>query len=758
AGSHEIVYSAIGFKQRIEPVEALPSEQVVNITLTQEIFSLKDVVINAGGEDPAYQIIRQAIRARKEHLNEVEAYSAEVYIKGLQRLLEAPKKFLGKDVEKATRSLGLDSNRQGILYLSESQSRLSYLKPDHYREEMISSKVSGSNRAFSFNRATDLRVNFYENYSNWEGLSTRPLVSPIADNALFYYRYLLLGTTVENGQLINKIQVIPRRNNDPVFRGIIYIMEDSWRIHSVDLYLTRDAGINFVNNLRINQSFYQVDANIWMPSSVKMDFLGGLFGFRFGGYYIAVYNNYNLNPDLDRKDFAEVLKISGGVNKKDSLYWKEVRPIPLTNEEAQDYQKKKTIAARRESKTYLDSVDREHNKFKPVSFILGQGYNYRNRFKKENYSFSSLINSVFYNPVEGWGVNYSSTYTKPIDSLANRFLRVTGTMRYGASSKGLHAHIKGTAPVKENTWGFSAGSDVVDYNNLGTISQLGNTINSLIYERNYLKLYEKQFVGASWHRRLIGGFQGRVSLNWSNRKSLPNTTDFKWRDEPDREFTSNQIFYSGQEMPMPKNQALIAGVHLTYDFSNKYVTYPTGKYYMRSKYPTLGLTYTKGINNILGSDADFDLLEVNVSKSEIPMGFYGKTDFYLAAGTFLNNSSLHYPDRRHFAGNQTRAFEPRINGFLLLPYYEYSTHQKFFEGHLEHNFSGFILNKVPLLRKLKLQEIVAYNYLATPRLSGYQEVAFGLEHMFGLKVLYAMSYQGGKQVQTGFKIAYGFGR
>lgn len=757
-GKQELVFSAIGFKQRVVPVMIIGSEQTIDIILSPEIFHLKDVVIRAEGEDPAYQIIRKAIRARKAHLSEVEAYSAQVYIKGLQRLLEAPRKFLGKDMDKATRSMGLDSNRKGILYLSESQSKISYLKPDHYREEMLSSKVSGSNRAFSFNRATDLRVNFYENYSIWEGLSNRPLISPIADNALFYYRYLLLGTTMENGQLINKIQIIPRRNSDPVFRGIIYIQEDSWRIHSVDLYLTKDAGINFVDHLKINQSFFPVDVKVWMPSSVRMDFLGGLFGFRFGGYYIAVYSNYDLSPDLTKKDFAETLKITSGVNQKDSLYWKDVRPIPLTKEEAQDYQKKEALAARRESKSYLDSVDREHNKFKPVSFMLGRGYNYRNRFKNENYSFSSLINSVFYNTVEGWGLNYSTTYSKSIDSLTNRFLRVTGTVRYGFSSKGFHPHIKGSVPVKDNTLGFTAGSDVVDYNHQGTISQLGNTINSLIYERNYQKLYEKQFAGVYWHHRLVGGLQGRFSLNWSSRKSLPNISDFKWRDQPDREFTSNQLFYSTQVVPMPKHQALVAGLHLTFDFSHKYVTYPTGKYYLRSKYPTLGLIYNQGVNKILGSDAEFAHLEVSLSKAAIPMGLYGRTDFYLAAGSFLNNNQVHYPDKRHFAGNQTRAFEPRSNGFFLLPYYEYSTDRKYFEGHLEHNFSGFVFNKVPLLRKLKLQEIVAFNYLGTPRLANYQEVAFGLEHMFGLKVLYAMSFQGGKQMQTGFKIAYGFGR
>jgi hypothetical protein len=252
------------------------------------------------------------------------------------------------------KEIGLDSNRSGIIYLSESESKLSFIQPDNFREEMISSKVSGSNRAFSFNRASDMKVNFYENLQNWEGLSNRPIISPLADNGLFYYQYKYLGSAIENGEAVNKIQVIPRRKSDPVFRGYIYILENSWRIHSVDLFLTKEANINFVDTLKINQQFIPVGNKNWMPASVKFDFTGGVFGFRFGGYFMAIYKNYDLNPALNRKDFAEVLLITKGVNKKDSSYWAQARPIPLTLEEKADYRKKDTLAAKRESKPYLD--------------------------------------------------------------------------------------------------------------------------------------------------------------------------------------------------------------------------------------------------------------------------------------------------------------------------------------------------------------------------------------------------------------------
>ncbi len=172
----------------------LKRNTVVNVTLTTEVYELKAVSINAKGEDPAYAIMRKAIKRRKAHLSEVKAYTCGVYIKGLQKLLAAPKKFMGADINQIGREIGLDSNRRGIVYLSESESKLELPIPkavargnDHFNP--------GSNRMFSFNRASDAKVNFYENYQNWDGLkATARLMSPVSDNALFYYKYKLMGT------------------------------------------------------------------------------------------------------------------------------------------------------------------------------------------------------------------------------------------------------------------------------------------------------------------------------------------------------------------------------------------------------------------------------------------------------------------------------------------------------------------------------------------------------------------------------------
>jgi hypothetical protein len=752
-GQYEVLYKAVGYRQESRRIE-IKTNQILDVSLKPESYLLKDVTINAKTEDPAYAIIRKAIKKRKSYLNEVKAYTVDVYIKGLQKLLDAPKRFLGRDMQQVARDIGLDSNRRGIVYLSESESKYSYQYPDNVHEEMISSKVSGSNRAFSFNRATDMKVNFYENLQNWQELSNRPLVSPIAEDAMLYYNYKLLGESVENGETIYKIRVKPRRDYDPCFNGTIYILKDSWRIYGLDLYLTKKANINFVDTLKINQQFFPVNNKAWMTSSAKFEFTGGLFGFKFGGYFISIYKNYDLAPVFDKKEFLEVMRITKEVNKKDSLYWEQQRPIPLTGEEKTDYTKKEKLAQKRESKEYLDSLDRRNNHFKLSNLLLG-GVNIRNRYEKKSFHYDPILGSFLFNTVEGFAFNYGASFTKQIDSATNRFLRVGARVRYGFSNHLLNGNVTGTIPISTFRLGFSGGSDIVDLNNHNPIPQGINTDYSLFERQNYEKLYQKDFVNLSLAGRISGGWVGSVGVEWANRKWLPNTSSYSIFSPNGHQYTSNNPLTPAQDVPLfPENQSLKITLRTSYDFSNKYETYPNGRRYLPSAYPTIGFSYTKGIKNVFGSDVDYDLVSVDITKSNIPMGMYGKTSFYIGVGKFLNANSLYYPDYKQFAGNQVLFYQQGISKFLLLDYYTFSTPKQYVEGHFEHNFSGFILNKIPLIRKAKLQEIVDVNYLSTPNLKNYTEVGIGVEY-FGIRLMYGQSYNSGSNIHQAVRLSLG---
>lgn len=752
-GSYEIEYKAVGYKQESRSID-LPSSQIINITLTTEVYELNSVTINAKGEDPAYAIMRKAIKKRKAHLSEVKAYTCGVYIKGLQKLLAAPKKFMGANIDQLGREMGLDSNRRGIIYLSESESKLSYQYPGQLHEEMISSKFSGSNRMFSFNRSSDSKVNFYENYQNWDGLSNRPLMSPVSDNALFYYRYKLMGKSTENGVVINKIRVTPRREHDPCFDGYIYIMDDSWRIYALDLYITSRANINFVDTVRINQQFLPVD-KVWMQSSNKFEFTGGLLGFKLKGYFISVYKDYDLNPVFKKGEFNEVLHIPQKVNKNDTAFWNKERPVPLTLEEKTDYQKKEKLAIKRESKVYLDSLDKATNKVTPGGLLLS-GTNIINRYKREFYHYDPIIGSLLFNTVEGVTLNYGASFRKRYDSVTNRSIGFGANIRYGFSDHLVNGNVNADIPVGTFKLNLKGGSDVVDLNSLAPISPLVNTVYTLFERQNYEKLYQKEFVQASLSGRISGGWQASASVEWANRKWLPNSNLYSFFSPGDHEFTSNNPLVPGQDVPLfPENRSFKLTLRTTYDFSNKYETYPFGRRYLPSDYPTIGLTFTKGIKNIFGSDVDYDLLAADISKTDISMGVYGRTSFFIGAGKFLNANNLYYPDYQQFNGNQVLFYTGKINSFLLLDYYHFSTYTEYIEGHLEHNFSGFITNKIPLIRKLKLQEIVDFNYLATPELKNYYELGFGLQYL-GFRVMYGTSFNSGTNIKSALRIGVSF--
>ncbi|TWR29346.1 carboxypeptidase-like regulatory domain-containing protein [Mucilaginibacter pallidiroseus] len=756
AGTYDVLFKAVGYKQESRRID-LTRSQAVNISLKPELYELKEVAIRAGAEDPAYAIIRKAIKKRKSYLNEVDAYTCEVYIKGLQKLLAAPKKFLGVDIQKIARENGLDSNRRGIVYLSESQSKYSYMRPGQVHEEVISSKFSGSNRAFTFNRASDMRVNFYENLQNWEGLSARPLVSPIADNALSYYKYKWMGISIENGETINKILVMPRRESDPCFSGYIYVMEDTWRLHSVGLYLTKKANINFVDTLNVSQEFFPVNGKVWMPASIKFDFKGGFLGFKFAGYFISLYKDYDINPKLDKSQFAEVLRITKGVNKKDSAYWEQERPIPLTEEEKTDYQKKAVLAAKRESKPYLDSLDRVNNRLNPVKLLLS-GYRYRNRYDKEYYNFDPILSSLLYNTVEGFAINYGASFTKQIDSANNRYFSIYGRARYGFSNKLFNANGGIVLPAGPVTLNLAGGSDVLDMNNRQPISTFVNTAYTLLDRRNLQKLYQKQYVSIAASTRISGGWLASASAEWANRKWLSNTANYSIFHPKNREFTSNNPLNPGLDVPLfPDNQSFKISARTSYNFSNKYETYPSGRRYLPSDYPTIGLNFTKAVKNVFGSDVDYSLLSADIAKDDIPVGLYGKTSFYISAGKFLNKNNLYYTDYRHFSGNETFFYKAGTNKFLLLDLYQYSTGDKYLEAHVEHNFLGLLMGKLPGIRKLKLQEVVDVNYLSTPTLKNYTELGIGLQSPAGLRIMYGVSFNNaGGTTNRAVRLAFGF--
>jgi len=124
----------------------------------------------------------------------------------------------------------------------------------------------------------------------------------------------------------------------------------------------------------------------------------------------------------------------------------------------------------------------------------------------------------------------------------------------------------------------------------------------------------------------------------------------------------------------------------------------------------------------------------------------------VAAGTFINHHSMSFIDFKHFQGNQTIIGAHYNSGFQLLPYYDYSTNEGWMEAHYEHHFGGFIFNKIPLIKKLNLQEVGGVHLLLTNDIR-YIEVDAGIEHLFKiLRIDFVTSFGNNGKLDAGFLI------
>ena len=816
AGTYELVFQYVGYRPRIEAVRVLggDSTTAVNVTLQAEAYSLGEVLVKSSDRDPAYAIIQQAQQWRAYHRREVAAYRARVYIKSLGRINDTPAKIMGLF------KLGPDI-KKGIFYLSESLSDFSFTQPNIVKERMLSSRVSGDSRGLSFNRASAGRnLGFYENLIK-PAFSERGFVSPIAANAMLFYKYELVGSTPQGGVTVHKIRVLPRRRTDPVFAGFIYIVDGSWRIHSVDLTLDQDAQIDYVDRLNIAQQYAPApgNPNVWLIQSQQVTAnLSGL-GFKGSGYISAVLSNYSnvvptyptppqpkaappvviegkeagpvgqetaaqirkRKPDLRglngqvrkqvkqaqrdslRNDpFAqmgrhEVQLIEKGVNERDSAYWDQVRPVPLTTEEQKDYHVKDSTEVLRRSRPYQDSMDRKRNQFEPASLLLG-GYTHQNTFRKRSVYVLPLPQIFQYNTVEGAVFNAQATFSQRTDD--RRSFTLTPVLRYGFSSERLSPSFNlawQLHPAKRQQVGLLAGRTIENFDKNSQLTPLINTQYTLYANRNYAKLYRRDGAELSYLSEPVNGLNLRAAVAYFDRRELANTTTALLRDVPGRAFTPNvPLSDELADTRFGRSQVLTVGLSADYKPGQRYISRPDGKFNLGSKWPTFSAQARLALPGVLGADVRYLLLQAGI-RDNVPLGLLGTSSFRVSAGGFVGRQQgLTFIDYRHFSGNQT-IFAGNFSEFQLLDYFRFSTNNAYLEAHYDHHFNGFIFNKVPLFRKLKWQEVASLNYLTTAQAGHYVEVGAGIEHILKvLRVDFYSALQSGQHLGTGLRIGVGF--
>jgi hypothetical protein len=175
---------------------------------------------------------------------------------------------------------------KGQVFVTESISEIKYTRPNKFEEKVISIRSDGKDNNTSPNPY--IFGSFYE-------AEVAETVSPLSPKSFSYYRFEYQGTFKDRNYEVSRIKVIPRSKGDNVVEGMLYIVEDWWSIHSMDIYTTK-LGIK----VNIKAVYAPIDDKAWMPVSHRFKAEGKIFGFEFEYNYLATVSGYKieLNPEL----------------------------------------------------------------------------------------------------------------------------------------------------------------------------------------------------------------------------------------------------------------------------------------------------------------------------------------------------------------------------------------------------------------------------------------------------------------------------
>lgn len=452
-GFYDVLVQFLGYKSQIKTVEIKDQWIELNFELEEQVYTLSTVEVNSKSEDPALTIMRKAIAKAKYHRLQLKSYEMTVYLKGTGQMTDAPF-FLKKKLEEE----GLKLNEA---YTSESVSRISFEQPDKITETVLSIRTNGENQGTS--PAPYIQTSFYQDKING-------IVSPLSRYAFTYYSFKYEGSFFDQNVMVSKIRVTPRSRGEQVFEGYIYIIEDLWAIHSLDL---KTSYLGF--EIQAKQQYAPVEEQVWMPLTHTYVFGGKIFGFEGEFRYLASTREYKvtLNPDLKlapviidekvqevpqgalkidksrtaleqltseqpttRKEYRKLLNqyekeliqesknqdeesvisernytVDSLARKRGLSYWDSIRPVPLTVKEIQGYQRDDSLALVDAAKlSDVDSVPKKaRSKYQPLDFLYGARYNFG---KGISVGFPVNLTKMSFNTVEGWKVGLGLFYRK----------------------------------------------------------------------------------------------------------------------------------------------------------------------------------------------------------------------------------------------------------------------------------------------------------------------------------------------------------
>ncbi len=669
----------------------------LEVKLTESGVAIKEIEIVAKAkkyrnkDNPAVEFIREVLSHKSQNKKEnLEYYSLERYDKIQFALNNIGSRFRSNPLFRKTQFIfdNLDTNQVTgqvnlPFYLRETLSDVYYRKsPSTWREYIRGEKSTRLPGYIDDDGISNMVENLYREidfYKNAVNLVTVDFVSPLADFAPNIYEYYLRDTSLLDNTMCVHVQFVPRQKNDLAFNGDMWIAFDStFALRKIEVEVPDGINLNWVNDLQVQQTFEWVaypDGRALLPQSdmVKME-----FGFAKGDHFQTILaqkssscSKYSINQPVAEsllKSGVKVQRDSGAIYR-DEAFWQAHRHDTLNRHEAGVYHMIDSLQGNVAFKRFMGAMR-----------IFIDGY-----FPYNKLDIGPTGAFIGFNPVEGLRLRFGGRTNLKF----SKRLMPEAYAAYGLRDK----RFKGMAGLR-----YSFGDDEVNkyplhqirvaylndlqlpgqdvQNNLWTSLQRGNNDKMLYAQSAYVQCLEEWKNGFSYSVSYRLGMQqpaGSLRFDYlspdgiAQRKSLTtNELGFMFRYAP------NEKFYQSGDVRL----------------------------YAFNKYPTIQAWYTAGLKGVMGGEYSYHTLRTRISK-----GFYfspiGWSTATVEAGRTFGQ--LPFTLLVVHPANQTLAFSDE--SYNLLNNFEFVS-DKYASIQWSHYFGGFIFNRIPGLRWLKLREVV----------------------------------------------------
>lgn len=519
-----------------------------------------------------------------------------------------------------------------------------------------------------------------------------PLSSSLATN---YYKYYIMDTTDVAGVRCTDLAFVPVNSESYGFTGHLYVTTDgTYSLKKYVLNVPAKINLNFVSNLSVSQEFDRLEDGTLAP--VRYDTYVNFSLFKnmrqIYAHQRKIVTGYQF--EIPEDEMSRALSIKGdsetlpGATAVPKSRWPSYRPQPLSK-----------------SESFIDSLVIELEqvpKFRrtvKAAEIIVSGYvpTSRNRLKSK-FDFGPIYNTVSWNRTEGVRVRLGGMTTANINP--NWF--ANGYIAFGCKDRRVKYNLTGIYSFvpKEyhayesfrNTIYLSSTYDIETPGQMYSVFDRDNIFMSLNFNKgdNYLQyvmtnriLYERE-----WPSRI--GIQA-----WAQHRNVEAAGDLRFE----------HYCSDGAPLNIGGYNEVSTGVKFRYAPGERIFNNRMGRsslFNLSNEAPVIWISHEIGW---MEGNHWFNRTEFSAQK-RFWMSVFGHIDATLGAGIEWNKvpfTKLFIP-----MTNQSLFLQPGAFNMMLPMEFLYD---KYAMLHATWYMKGLILNRLPLIQKLRFREVLSFSAL-----------------------------------------------